>query len=154
MRKRILSLCMAICVVLSMLPVTAFAQGDAPDSGAAAIAGGSCEHHIQHDQSCGYGENTPCGFDCEICNGAGEPRGQCSCTIPCTADNKNSDCLVCGAAGEDLSVCKGTSPENGPQVEKLGPDSACICTVHGIARQDTCHHKTKAQQYGNPFMLV
>jgi hypothetical protein len=129
MRKRILSLCMALCVVVSMFPVTAFAEAGAPDNGTAVITGGLCEHHTHHDQSCGYGEDTPCGFDCEICNGTEEPQEQCSCTVPCTEDSKNSDCPVCGTEDADLSACKGVEPENGPQLEKLGPDSACTCTT-------------------------
>ena len=59
MRKRILSLCMTLFVTVSMLPTAAFAQGSAQDNGAVVISDGLCEHHPNHDASCGYTEGTP-----------------------------------------------------------------------------------------------
>ena len=59
MRKRILSLCMALFVTVSMLSTSAFAQGSAQDNGAVVISDGLCEHHPNHDASCGYTEETP-----------------------------------------------------------------------------------------------
>ena len=57
MRKRILSLCMALFVAASMLPAAVFA--DPADSGAVVISDGLCEHHPNHDGSCGCTEGTP-----------------------------------------------------------------------------------------------
>ena len=77
MKKRILSILLLCCMVLTMLPAPAFAADEetyalSPDTG------GLCEHHPEHDETCGYtpqtedAAGTPCGHVCEICeSGAG-----------------------------------------------------------------------------------
>ena len=77
MKKRILSILLLCCMVLTMLPAAAFAADEeayalSPDTG------GLCEHHPAHDETCGYtpqtedAAGTPCGHVCEICeSGAG-----------------------------------------------------------------------------------
>ena len=71
MKKRILSILLLCCMVLTLLPATAFAvdgESDAlpPDTGSL------CECHPEHDEACGYTEGTedapgtPCGHVCEI----------------------------------------------------------------------------------------
>ena len=51
MKKRLLSLLLVLCMVLTMLPTAAFATDIAViDSGDTTL----CEHHTQHDTSCGY----------------------------------------------------------------------------------------------------
>ena len=72
MKKRILSILLLCCMVLTMLPAPAFAADEeayalSPDTG------GLCEHHPEHDEACGYtpqtedAAGTPCGHVCEIC---------------------------------------------------------------------------------------
>ena len=72
MKKRIISILLLCCMVLTMLPAPAFAADEetyalSPD------AGGLCEHHPEHDETCGYAPQTedaagtPCGHVCEIC---------------------------------------------------------------------------------------
>ena len=77
MKKRILSILLLCCMVLTMLPAPAFAADEEtytlpPDTGSL------CEHHPEHDEACGYtpqtedAAGTPCGHVCEICeSGAG-----------------------------------------------------------------------------------
>ena len=77
MKKRIISILLLCCMVLTMLPAPAFAADEeayalSPDTG------GLCEHHPEHDETCGYtpqtedAAGTPCGHVCEICeSGAG-----------------------------------------------------------------------------------
>ena len=184
MKKRILSLTMALFVTVFMLPSAVFA--DPMDSGAIVISDGLCEHHTQHDEGCGYTEGvseqpcihehteecyalvtncvhthnescggladptacthvcgedtgcvtktlncqhqhdescgytpavagTPCGFVCEVCQGAIEQE-QCSCSTLCTEDAANPECPVCSA---DFSACQGKTP-----VEPV-----CTCTT-------------------------
>ena len=105
MKKRILSLCMALFVTVSMLPVRAFASP--ADSGTVIVTAGLCEHHTQHDESCGYSEGIgeiPCGHehseDCyvtaeqcvhqhdEDCGGLTDPA---ACTHSCSEEN---GCIV------------------------------------------------------------
>ena len=72
MKKRILSILLLCCMVLTMLPAAAFAADEEayalpPDTGSL------CEHHPEHDETCGYtpqtedAAGTPCGHVCEIC---------------------------------------------------------------------------------------
>ena len=49
MKKRILSLCMALFVTVSMLPARAFASP--ADSGTVIVTAGLCGHHTQHDDA-------------------------------------------------------------------------------------------------------
>ena len=65
MKKRILSILLLCCMVLTMLPAPAFAA----DEEAYALPldmGGLCEHHPEHDETCGYIEGTaeiPCSHE-------------------------------------------------------------------------------------------
>ena len=72
MKKRILSILLLCSMVLTMLHTAAFAADEetyalSPDTG------GLCEHHPEHDETCGYtpqtedAAGTPCGHVCEIC---------------------------------------------------------------------------------------
>ena len=77
MKRRFFSILLVCCMVLTMLPTTAFAE--ARETGALSpAASGLCEHHPEHDEACGYtpqtedAAGTPCGHVCEICeSGAG-----------------------------------------------------------------------------------
>ena len=71
MTKRILSILLLCCMVLTMLPAPAFAS-DGETGACASNPGGLCEHHPAHDEACGYmpqtedAAGTPCGHVCEI----------------------------------------------------------------------------------------
>ena len=83
MKKRILSILLLCCMVLTMLPAPAFAADEEayalpPDTG------GLCEHHPEHDEACGYTPQTedvagtPCGHVCENReseDGSADPTG-------------------------------------------------------------------------------
>lgn len=60
MKKRMISLLMALAMSLTLLPATSYA---AEESGTAIGAGRLCEHHTAHDDACGYVEGieeSPC----------------------------------------------------------------------------------------------
>ena len=65
MKKRILSILLLCCMVLTMLPTPAFAA----DEEAYALPldmGSLCEHHPEHDEACGYAEEAaeiPCSHE-------------------------------------------------------------------------------------------
>ena len=92
MKKRILSILLLCCMVLTMLPAAAFAA----DEGAYALppdTGGLCEHHPEHDEACGYtpqtedAAGTPCGHVCELResgDGGADPAGTSSAAMPRT----------------------------------------------------------------------
>ena len=92
MKKRILSILLLCCMVLTLLPAAAFAA----DEGAYALppdTGGLCEHHPEHDEACGYtpqtedAAGTPCGHVCELResgDGGADPAGTSSAAMPRT----------------------------------------------------------------------
>ena len=65
MKKRILSILLVCCMVLTLLPATAFAA-EVETGACASNPGGLCEHHPEHDEACGYTEGTaeiPCSHE-------------------------------------------------------------------------------------------
>ncbi len=65
MKKRILSILLICCMVLTMLPATALAE-ESGQTGGGVTASGLCEHHPAHDDECGYTEGTagtPCSHE-------------------------------------------------------------------------------------------
>ena len=66
MKKRLFAAFVCLCMIVSMLPTMAFAEAGVQDSGIVTSASGLCEHHTQHDESCGYTEGTaeiPCSHE-------------------------------------------------------------------------------------------
>ncbi len=109
MRKRILSMLLALCMAVSVMPVAAFATQGIPPIGTSNVT----DSHT-HDETCdpveeGAGAHT---------NKDGQPvAAACVCTAQCTlADQQNgveesinSNCPICAAEGMHLSSCKGIS---------------------------------------------
>ena len=65
MKKRLFVALLSVCLLFTLLPATAFAEGEA-DSGTPPVQSALCEHHPQHDESCGYTERTaeiPCSHE-------------------------------------------------------------------------------------------
>ena len=59
MRKRIFAAFVCLCMMVSLVPSRAYADG----TDNTVYTGGLCEHHTQHDSACGYSEattETPC----------------------------------------------------------------------------------------------
>ena len=52
MKKRILSILLTLCMVLTMMPATVFAA-DGEVAARASETGGLFEHHSEHDETCG-----------------------------------------------------------------------------------------------------
>ena len=118
MRKRLTAALLCLCLLFTLFPATAFAEGE-PDSGPPPAGSALCEHHPSHDAACGYTEGSagsPCAFVCEVCNAHdsgdtatpsdAQPE-ECTCEKLCTEEEINEDCPVCGAEDADLNDCKG-----------------------------------------------
>ncbi len=124
-RSLALILSVAMTVTLWKTPVYAVMESGQSDTGL-------CEHHTVHTEDCGYTEETPCRYVCEICNSqnGGENEQQpdtedsaqkeCSCTIRCTEGKVNTECPICGAEGAELSVCKGAQENEQQQDTEAG----------------------------------
>ena len=79
MKKRLFAAFVSLCIIMSMLPTMVFAEG-VQDSGIVTSESGLCEHHTQHDESCGYTEGTaeiPCSHEHnENCGGLTDPEAR------------------------------------------------------------------------------
>ena len=61
--KRSLALLLSVCLIGTMIPVTARAESGNTNTGL-------CEHHTEHTAECGYVEDpegSPCTYVCDIC---------------------------------------------------------------------------------------
>ena len=108
MKKRVLSMLMALALCLTLLPASAWAAETAETNVAEVTSGGTTTQYADLAKALAK------------VNTDGGAQEQCSCITLCTEGNTNSDCPVCGAEGADLTACKGTSAQEGIK---------CICTV-------------------------
>ena len=61
MKRRVLSLMIALALCLNLCPMWAFAADEGTDSGL-------CPHHPAHTaEECGYDPDASCAFVCQIC---------------------------------------------------------------------------------------
>ncbi|MCI6639443.1 MAG: hypothetical protein MSH10_01420 [Pygmaiobacter massiliensis] len=58
MKKRLFAAVVSLCMIVSLMPTMAFTKAGVQDSGIVTSTSGLCEHHTQHDESCGYTEGT------------------------------------------------------------------------------------------------
>ena len=56
--KRLFAAIVSLCMIVSLLPTTAFAEAGVQDSIVIAGTSGLCEHHTEHTADCGYTEGT------------------------------------------------------------------------------------------------
>ena len=62
MKRRLTAIFLCLCLLFTLLPATALAEGET-DGVPSPAESALCEHHPQHDGSCGYTEGsagTPC----------------------------------------------------------------------------------------------
>lgn len=65
MKRRLTAAFLCLCLLFTLLPATAFAEGEV-DSGTTIGTSGLCEHHTEHTADCGYTEGTaeiPCSHE-------------------------------------------------------------------------------------------
>lgn len=65
MKRRLTAAFLCLCLLFTLLPATAFAEGE-PDSGVLPAQSALCEHHTEHTADCGYTEGTaeiPCSHE-------------------------------------------------------------------------------------------
>lgn len=75
--KRLFAAIVSLCMIVSLLPTTAFAEAGVQDSIVITGTSGLCEHHTEHTADCGYTEGTaeiPCSHEHdESCGGLIDP---------------------------------------------------------------------------------
>ena len=120
MKKRILSILLVCCMVLTLLPATAFAA-EGETGACASNPGGLCEHHPEHDEACGYTEGTaeiPCSH---------EHTEECHSLITRCVHAHTAECYTAESVSENadgLSEAENAAPTE--CVHACTEESGCI----------------------------
>ena len=120
MKKRILSILLVCCMVLTLLPATAFAA-EVETGACASNPGGLCEHHPEHDEACGYTEGTaeiPCSH---------EHTEECHSLITRCVHAHTAECYTAESVSENadgLSEAENAAPTE--CVHACTEESGCI----------------------------
>ena len=120
MKKRILSILLVCCMVLTLLPATAFAA-EVETGARASNPGGLCEHHLEHDEACGYTEGTaeiPCSH---------EHTEECHSLITRCVHAHTAECYTAESVSENadgLSEAENAAPTE--CVHACTEESGCI----------------------------
>ena len=120
MKKRILSILLVCCMVLTLLPTTAFAA-EVETGACASNPGGLCEHHPEHDEACGYTEGTaeiPCSH---------EHTEECHSLITRCVHAHTAECYTAESVSENadgLSEAENAAPTE--CVHACTEESGCI----------------------------
>lgn len=171
MKKRMISLLMALAMSLTLLPATSYA---AEESGTAIGAGRLCEHHTAHDDACGYVEGieeSPCthehGAECytEVTSCIHEHTQDCyPVSDSSAADNgvqdsdagndgdampsdaqSDGDDMPSGTQADEGAAASGNEPgESAASSEAVEPtECSHVCSVEsGCIKQELdCHHE-------------
>ena len=131
MKKRILSILLVCCMVLTLLPTTAFAA-EVETGARASNPGGLCEHHPEHDEACGYTEGTaeiPCSH---------EHTEECHSLITRCVHAHTAECYTAESVSENAENADGLS-----EAENAAP-TECVhaCTEESgcILQTSDCKH--------------
>ena len=171
MKKRMISLLMALAMSLTLLPATSYA---AEESGTAIRAGRLCEHHTAHDDACGYVEGieeSPCthehGAECytEVTSCIHEHTQDCyPVSDSSAADNgvqdsdagNDGDVMPSDAQSDEEAMPSGTQADEGAAASGNEPGESAasseaveptecshVCSVEsGCIKQELdCHHE-------------
>ncbi len=171
MKKRMISLLMALAMSLTLLPTTSYA---AEESGTAIGAGRLCEHHTAHDDACGYVEGieeSPCthehGAECytEVTSCIHEHTQDCypvsdssaadngvqdsdagndGDVMPSDAQSDGDDMPSDTKADEDAASTGNEPGESAASSEAVEPtECSHVCSVEsGCIKQELdCHHE-------------
>lgn len=154
MKKRLFAAFVCLCMIVSLLPTMAFAEAGVQDSGIVTSASGLCEHHTQHDESCGYTEGTAeilCSHEHdESCGGLTDPEA-CNHThdeacgyVPATAGSPCTYvCEICNAQDN-----RNPATPSDAQPEECTCETLCteeeinedcpVCSVEGAELDKVC----------------
>lgn len=113
MKKRLLSVLLMLCMVYTMLPMTAFAKEASEGIPVNSEAEGSTADNTAADSEASAPTDTL--------------ATSCGCTEKCNENTVNADCPVCGLEGADLKACIGTITQSEgessePRVDKAIED--------------------------------
>lgn len=156
--KRLFAAIVSLCMIVSLLPTTAFSEAGVQDSIVITGTSGLCEHHTEHTANCGYTEGTaeiPCSHEHdEGCGGLTDPE-TCNHThdeacgnVPATEGTPCTYvCEICNAQDNGNPVTP-----SGAQPEECTCETLCtgegtgeeinadcpICSVEGAELDKVC----------------
>ena len=169
MKKRLFAAFVCLCMIVSLLPTMAFAEAGVQDkmnvsaadredclgrSGIVTSESGLCEHHTQHDESCGYTEGAaeiPCSHEHnESCGGLTDPEAcnhshdEACGYVPATAGTPCTFvCEVCDAQDSGKSAIPSDA-----QTEECTCETLCteeevngdcpVCSAEGAELDKVC----------------
>ena len=176
MRKRLTAALLCLCLLFTLLPATAFAEGE-PDSGPQPAAQSAlCEHHPSNDESCGYTEGTagsPCthqhdedcyilvtecvhehGPECYPAESVSENTATPSEPEEAEPSECTHECSEESGCMTKILDCKHEHKVNGGEADReggLGRDEACgyVSATEGTPCTFVCE-VCSAQDSGNP----
>ena len=127
MRKRLCAVFVSLCMIVSLLPTMAFAETGVQDSSIITTTSGLCEHHTQHNESCGYTKGTteiPCSHEHnESCGGLTDPAA-------CNHTNDEACSYVPATEGTPCTyVCEvcNTQDSGNPEAPSDAQLEECTC---------------------------
>lgn len=145
MKKRLLSLAMALCMVLSLLPATAFADENAETPVCTCEEACTAEDMDAECPVCGA-EDATVENCCKYAVPATETQPEattpqetpvCVCEEACTAEAMDAECPVCSAEGASVEdCCKYVAPEQDGSTEATIPQEAPVCTCEDACTAD------------------
>ena len=128
MKRRLIATFLSLCLLFTLLPATALAEGET-DSGPTPAESTLCEHHPQHDESCGYtagSEGTPC---------AHEHGEDCYVQVTNCVHTHTADCFPAESAPEDPAA-----PAEPAAAEPTACNHVCSAESGCITKVLDCRH--------------
>lgn len=169
MKKRLFAAFVCLCMIVSLLPTMAFAEAGVQDkmnvsaadredglgrSGIVTSESGLCEHHTQHDESCGYTEGAaeiPCSHEHnESCGGLTDPEAcnhshdEACGYVPATAGTPCTFvCEVCDAQDSGKSATPSDAQPEECTCETLCTEEEVnadcpVCSAEGAELDKVC----------------
>ena len=127
MKKRLFAAVVSLCMIVSLMPTMAFTEAGVQDSGIVTSTSGLCEHHTQHDESCGYTEGTAeisCSHEHdENCGGLTDPEA-------CNHTHDEACGYVPATEGTPCTfVCEVCNPQDSgnPEAPSDAQPEECTC---------------------------
>lgn len=142
MKKRLTAAFLCLCLLFTLIPATAFAE-ETPDSGTPPAQSTLCEHHPQHDESCGYTEGAaeiPCSH---------EHTDDCYTLVTACVHVHTAACYPAQSASQQTAAA--SAPEDAASAAEesaSAPEDAApaVCT-HTCSEESGCITKTLACQH-------
>lgn len=152
--KRLFAAIVSLCMIVSLLPTTAFAEAGVQDSIVITGTSGLCEHHTKHTADCGYTEGTaeiPCSHEHdESCGGLIDPEA-CNHThdetcgyVPATEGTPCTYvCEICNAQDNGNPVTPSDAQPEECTCETLCTEEEInedcpVCSVEGAELDKVC----------------